>query len=250
MLLDKRRLDVIRNDPTRAVRAAQIRAKNLVVKGRANPDSTTFAKDARPGPTATTFASMRGIQGWFTYDDAAHFTLVLAMQSAQGLHGDILEIGPFHGRSTIVLAEQVRDGETLVVCDPFQSGDVYVADPPTPTGLRRNVTRGVPGFDQARLVIHEVYSTDLHLDDAARFRFVHVDGSHERDDVLSDLRLARRHLLPGGVIVADDYDHPDWPGVTEAVDAFVAETPELVTLADLNRHSESGRKRYLMLATG
>ncbi len=65
--------------------------------------------------------------------------------------------------------------------------------------------------------------------------------------MILDLRLARRHLASGGVIVVDDYDHPDWTGVTAAVNIFLAEAPEMVTIADLNRQSESGRKRYLTL---
>jgi predicted O-methyltransferase YrrM len=246
-VLTRRHLGVAARDPGRAARAAKIRLTNLLTKGRVNPDTTTFARDARPGPTARTFNAMRGMPGWFTYDDAAHFTVILGLQKAIGVTGDILEIGPFHGRSTIVLAQHLQPGETLTVCDPFQIGEVYVADPPTPAGLRSNIAKVVPTFDQAQLEIVEAYSTDLELPATRTFRFIHVDGSHERNDVLHDLRTVRPHLAPGGIIVADDYEHPDWPGVTEAIEAFRAEAPELVEVADLNRHAESGRKLYLML---
>lgn len=243
-----RTIELAVRDPRRAARAVRFHVRNLWVKGRhTDPNSTTFARDARPGATASTFTAIKRVPGWFTYDDAAHFTLVLNTQLISGMQGDILEIGPYHGRSTIVLAECLRPGETLVVCDPFQQGEVYVADPPSPEALRQNIRRAVPHFDQSQLEVHEAYSTDLVLPPDSRFRFVHVDGSHEREDVIADLRLARRHLLPGGVIVIDDYDHPDWPGVTTAVRDFLSEAPELMTVADLNRHSESGRKLYLAL---
>jgi predicted O-methyltransferase YrrM len=246
-VLARRGLRLAIRDPRRALRSGKIRLTNLRTKGRVNPDTTTFARDARPGPTARTFNSMRGIPGWFTYDDAAHFTIILGLQAAAGVTGDILEIGPFHGRSTILLAHQLQPGETLTVCDPFQIGEVYVAYPPTPAGLRRNIAKALPTFDQAQLEIIEAYSTDLDLPATRTFRFIHVDGSHERNDVLHDLRTVRRHLAPGGIIVADDYEHPDWPGVTEAIEVFRSEAPELVEVADLNRHAESGRKLYLML---
>lgn len=245
---NRRTVEVALHDPGRALRAVRFHVRNLWVKGVGrNPNTTTFARDSRPGPTASLFASIARVPGWFTYDDCAHFCLVLNTQFAAGARGDILEIGSYHGRSTIVLADCLQPGEKLVVCDPFQRGEVYVGNPPTPRDLRGNVQRALPHFDLERLEIHEVYSKDLVLPPDSRFRFIHVDGSHEERDVILDLRLARRHLASGGVIVVDDYDHPDWTGVTAAVNIFLAEAPEMVTIADLNRQSESGRKRYLTL---
>ena len=48
------------------------------------------------------------------------------------------------------------------------------------------------------------------------------------------------------MIAIDDYAHPDWPGVTEAVDRFLgthAATHRV--MADLNRHVAKGRKLYI-----
>ena len=185
--------------------------------------------------------------GWFTYDDCAHFTLVLNTQRAAGVRGDVLEIGSYHGRSTIVLADCLSRMRRWSCATPSSRVMCTSATPRPPKTFARTSQRALPHFDLDRLEIHEAYSKDLVLPDEQRFRFVHVDGSHEEDDVILDLRLARRHLAPGGVIVVDDYDHPDWPGVTAAVHTFLAEAPETGTVADLNRHSESGRKLYLAL---
>jgi predicted O-methyltransferase YrrM len=239
------KLRIAVTDPKRAVRGLTLRAKNARVKGRLNPNSTTFARDARPGPVALAFNRVKAVPGWFTYDDAAHFTLVLRMQTAAGIRGDILEIGPYHGRSTAILAGALVEGERLTAVDPFQSGEVYVANPPTPERLLSNVTAANPGLKADAVEIIAAYSTELELADDRRFRFVHIDGSHERDVVLHDLTMTERHLLPGGVVVLDDYDHPDWPGVTEAISDFRKEHPEFTEVADLNRHAESGRKLYL-----
>jgi hypothetical protein len=35
----------------------------------------------------------------------------------------------------------------------------------------------------------------LELSEKARFRFAHIDGGHERDEVLHDLRLCASHML-------------------------------------------------------
>lgn len=236
-------------NPREVLRYVRRRISQARNKGFVNPNSTSFARDARRGSTAELFDVIKGIRGWFTYDDAAHFTLVLNMQTTLGLHGDILEIGTFHGRSTCLLAYCLQQKEVLTVCDPFQSGDVYVSAAPSQSMLREHILRVLPGFDLTAIEICPVYSVDLDLHVARRFRFVHVDGSHDYTDVLHDLRLARRHLVRGGVIAVDDFDHPDWPGVYLAVAAFRAEHPEMVEVADLNRQSESGRKLYLSLSS-
>ena len=53
------------------------------------------------------------------------------------------------------------------------------------------------------------------------FRFVSVDGSHDADTVLSDLHLAERMLVKGGVVALDDWnDTGQWPGVKEGWDRY------------------------------
>jgi cephalosporin hydroxylase len=97
-----------------------------------------------------------------------------------------------------------------------------------------------------RLEIFEGFSADLDLR-GRLCRFVHVDGSHEYADALADLRLVSDHLVPGGIIAVDDYEHPLWAGVADAVRSFRREQPNVFELADLNRHGAEGRKLYLML---
>lgn len=51
---------------------------------------------------------------------------------------------------------------------------------------------------------------------------IHIDASHEYDDVLRDARTYWDLLTPGGFLVGDDYNQ-DWPGVVKAADQFAAE---------------------------
>lgn len=48
---------------------------------------------------------------------------------------------------------------------------------------------------------------------------IHIDASHEYDDVLQDARSYWEILAPGGFLIGDDYS-PDWPNVIRAADAF------------------------------
>jgi hypothetical protein len=51
---------------------------------------------------------------------------------------------------------------------------------------------------------------------------IHLDASHDYEDVLSDARLYWDILAPGGFLIGDDYNK-DWPAVMEAADDFAAE---------------------------
>jgi predicted O-methyltransferase YrrM len=44
-----------------------------------------------------------------------------------------------------------------------------------------------------------------------------IDSEHEREPVLGAFRAWKDALAPGAVVVFHDYDHPDYPGVREAV---------------------------------
>jgi predicted O-methyltransferase YrrM len=220
------------------------------LKGRGHSghlrESTRFRDLGIAGPVVEVFEKLKPIPGWFNVDDCAHFSLLLAQQSMFGLRGDLLEIGSYHGRSTALLAARLQEGERVVVCDAFESEteDSY-AERPSPETLMRNLRRVTPSLEAARVEIHECFSNDLELAPDRQFRFIHIDGGHSREQALFDLELCSRHLLPGGTIVMDDYEHPNWPGVTEATDAFLAQRREFAVLADLNRHGALGRKIYL-----
>jgi len=227
----------------------EARGRWLRRKRQAFRDQTAFMSGAVPGRLAKeTFDPIRDIPGYFTYDDCAHFVLLLRLQKRLGVHGDLLEIGTYFGRSTAVLAAELGADEFLLACDPFENETAYgYSAPPTRDDVVRSVSTLSRAASEGRLEIFEGFSGDLDLS-GRRFRFVHVDGSHEHADALADLRLVVDHIVPGGIIAVDDYEHPLWAGVTEAVHDFRRERPGVSELADLNRHGAEGRKLYLLVA--
>ncbi len=48
--------------------------------------------------------------------------------------------------------------------------------------------------------------------------FVFVDSAHDRASTVATVHAWRAALRPGGVMAFHDYDHPEWPGVREAVE--------------------------------
>ena len=46
---------------------------------------------------------------------------------------------------------------------------------------------------------------------------LYIDSSHDRQETVDEVRAWRPVLAPGAAIVFDDYGHPDYPGVREAI---------------------------------
>lgn len=46
---------------------------------------------------------------------------------------------------------------------------------------------------------------------------LYIDSSHEREGTIREVRAWRGSLRQGSVIVFDDFDHPRYPGVEQAV---------------------------------
>jgi predicted O-methyltransferase YrrM len=47
---------------------------------------------------------------------------------------------------------------------------------------------------------------------------LYVDSSHDREQTAAEFRAWAPVLDPGALVVFDDYDHPDYPGVREAIE--------------------------------
>jgi cephalosporin hydroxylase len=49
---------------------------------------------------------------------------------------------------------------------------------------------------------------------------LYVDGDHSAEGIARDFEMYAKHVVPGGVVVFDDYHDDAWPEVTEAIDAL------------------------------
>jgi len=167
---------------------------------------------------------MGSVPGWFLEVDAHVFVGMDSVQHARGIHGDLLEIGVYYGKSAILLGYCVRPGEHLVVCDVFEElGDLpeeSVAEHNTYHSELRQAEfrRQYRRFHSELPEVIAAPSTSLDRDRlAGRFRFIHIDGGHAYEVVREDILTARRLLGKGGVVVFDDWSQPHCPGVALAV---------------------------------
>jgi predicted O-methyltransferase YrrM len=129
--------------------------------------------------------------------------LALLLELADGRRR-VVELGT--GTAWTALALALADAEREVISyDPVARGEreryLELVDPAV---RRRIVLIEEPGSVGPR----EEQPIDL----------LYIDSSHGREETLEELAAWRAALAPGALVVFDDYPHPDFPGVREAVE--------------------------------
>ena len=153
------------------------------------------------------FSDHSKIPGWLADPDPAVIRFILGEQDT---HGDILEIGCNKGKTSVILGDYLRDGETLCVCDLFLLHGCDTAE----AGL----AAFMKNYSEWHRKPPDVHCGPSH--DAVwgndRFRFVHIDGDHSQTGVVLDIADSLHVAKANAVIVIDDYCHHDYPGVAAA----------------------------------
>lgn len=170
-----------------------------------------------PGPDALT-----DVPGWFSRLDQALFDWLLVRQGHRAERGDLLEMGVYVGKSAVFLGRYLRQGESLTVCDLFESPAEDEANGAEVARYFPPATREV--FERNYLSFHDTLPrvlqapTSVVMDEvsANSCRFVHIDASHLYEHVRGDIAAARSVLLPGGVVALDDFRAEHTPGVALA----------------------------------
>ncbi|MEW1779111.1 class I SAM-dependent methyltransferase [Streptomyces sp. NPDC086777] len=162
------------------------------------------------------------VPGWFPVLDQVLFDWFLRRQEEAGMHGDLLEVGTYMGKSAIFTARHLRPGESYTVCDLFEGDAPDDANRAESTKSYSKLTRRI--FEQNFLAFHEELPRILQGPSSVvptevtpgSCRFVHVDASHLYEHVHGDIDAARELLLPDGIVVLDDFRSEHTPGVSIA----------------------------------
>ncbi len=148
-----------------------------------------------PGPDA--YRHPEGVPGWLSFAEGRAL-----WELARGKR--VLELGRFHGRSTVALAQSARLVVSVDTGDPAPAADWLAR---FGVGERVDLHRGTFADIVPRL---------------GQYDLVFVDGAHDAPNVRADLELALAALAPGGVLACHDYPDPDWPDVRRVVDEVAA----------------------------
>jgi predicted O-methyltransferase YrrM len=155
---------------------------------------------------------------------------LFAMCHMQELRGDVVEIGSWQGRSTSFLARAVKcsGNGTFYAIDHFK-GNVgkearYVVGKPDLSDLEQNFLKNMKSLellDSVRLLNMPNEEAEKSLGDV-RIRFLFIDGDHTKEGVEKDIRLFFPKLVPGSIVVFDDFSK-SFPGLLDAVDTLISE---------------------------
>lgn len=200
-----------------------------------------------PGDALQLYLRAEKIPGFFSYDDAQHFQLVLRMQALMGITGDLLEIGSWKGRSASFMSFFVQPAAKLIALDVFSlpANDVY-PEYPSVEEVKTNILKINPDIASSQLMFLEGNSASVQLSSDVNLRFAHVDGGHAFQECYQDLITITPRMMLNGVVVVDDYGHPDWPEVKPATDTWLKEYRQFRILGELNRNVAKGKKLYLI----
>jgi SAM-dependent methyltransferase len=186
---------------------------------------TETGSSEAPARSALEYVAIKdSVRGWLLDIDATLFVGVDALQRAHGIRGDLLEIGVFYGKTSILMGYLARPGETLVACDVFEDTQGLSVEGQAEhdtyhlTLRRQEFERNYRRFHATLPTIVAAPSSTLDAEAwAGRFRLIHIDGGHEYSVVREDIRLARKMLAPGGIVIFDDWCLPHCAGVGMAV---------------------------------
>jgi predicted O-methyltransferase YrrM len=146
------------------------------------------------------------VDGWMTDAQARR----LWDRAAELGTGDqIVEIGSFRGRSTVILASAAPDGVDVYAIDPHAGND--------------RGPQEIEGYEEAAAVDHDVFHENLRsagLDDRVRHLRVfshdalgavegdvdllYIDGAHRFAPALADIRVWGGRVAPGGTMLIHD----------------------------------------------
>jgi hypothetical protein len=182
------------------------------------------------------------------YRNRPFFTL---LERSLALEGDVLECGVFWGRSAVSMARRIKQAgqsKTVFALDSyngFEENSIEQVD----LGRNRTMEKVRGRFKQAPHIVTDLRHLAARLGIALevvpgffentlenvvkgrRFSFIHLDC-----DIYSSyktcLPLAYQALVPGGIMLFDEYRSPVWPGATQAIDEFFLDKPERPEICD------------------
>ena len=170
-------------------------------------------------------------------------SLIALLEESLKLDGDVIECGVYRGSTTRLMGRRMAElapSKTLFACDSFEGfpQDRILDTDLGPFRFRFKIRRkfkhasDVPQrltqfFDAYRVngcVVKGFFADTLPKLRPRKYCFMFIDCDIYESH-LDCLNALYEQLVPGGIVVFDDYAEPKWPGASRAVDEFFADQP-------------------------
>lgn len=233
------------------VRNLSARADNLIFDRNISnvyyPDRT---EDLKLYETALFESEMVWTDNIYKQLRVLSFLQLVRWSATRNPSGCFLELGVWKGLSALMIAKTLRDklssNQILILVDSFEGGlsqkssqdknlvieqsraDIE-AEKRQFSSRKEQVARVLSGYDGIQLIEGWVPDVLVELDTQVFFSFIHFDMDLY-EPTASGLRKLWKNLLPSGVIVFDDFNSTQFPGVTEAVREFVRNREDEINL--------------------
>lgn len=157
-------------------------------------------------PAVLVAAPVSFTEEWFS--QASQEALAGLARSVAHLHGAIVEVGCWEGRSTCALARACYPAIVHAV-DTWEGS-------PGEISAQLAGERDVFATFLANVAVLTAGNVDPHRMGWREFfdgwveplRLVHIDATHTYDEVRDNLEAVLPHVVPGGVVCGDDVHHP------------------------------------------
>lgn len=152
------------------------------------------------------------INGWFFPADIISFWLLDVVQKSLGITGDICEVGVFEGKSLVLLSHFLTESEYAHAFDLFP-GDML-------DKARDNLKQYGESQSRTDFVVGDtanISATELDDRFSRSLRILHIDAGHEYHEVYQQLIMFSPYVSEYGIIIMDDYQDREFPGIEAAV---------------------------------
>lgn len=163
-------------------------------------------------------------------DGGRQQNILQALENTKDIPGDMAELGVYQGGSAYIIATH-QPNKKLHLFDTFEGipeNDEFEGGVHVKGEFASSYDEVKASLAQLNVVYHKGFFPDTtqELPPDIIFSFVHLDADIYQS-TLAGIEYFWHRLTEGGVIIFDDYNNPNTPGVNAVVDQWFQNNPTL-----------------------
>ena len=155
-----------------------------------------------------TIKDVQHIEGHLTLKEIRFLCLLAAVPTTSG---EILEIGSFKGKSTVVLAKSLKlinNNNCVIAVDPMTLPASTDPTTDSTSSLYSEFKKNLRDHNVDSVVeFYQMFSQDLSLGWNRKLRFLWIDGDHTYSGAKRDFEIFSPFLNPGAIVALHDVLH-------------------------------------------